>query len=190
MNHAQNTSYISQEKSDMFVTSLDVFSRRAYFDPYTTSTDKNTPPAIPTTTKSVFDKFPGVGSSHDVRASGEAAENVPPFDESAVSKAKRFSSSSAFMAANLVIDYLQENLGGAVNAHACVGRDVLLERRRSFFDTLFTREEDLQTALSCRFSTTDVGDVFCSASDAPLGSTESYRKRLAALKDIRSTLDC
>ncbi|CBZ28441.1 conserved hypothetical protein [Leishmania mexicana MHOM/GT/2001/U1103] len=190
MSYMQSSCATSQEKSDMFVTSLDVFSRRAYFDPYTTHTDIDVPPAIPTLTKAQIDKSPVGVAFHNARTLDGGAEQSVTVDESAVSKVKRFSTPGAFAAANSVFDFLKENLGGVVLPDDGVGRDVLFERRRSFFVSLFTIEEDVQTALPCRFSTNDVDNVFRSASDESLTSTEPYRKRLAALEHLRATLDC
>ncbi|CAG9577175.1 conserved hypothetical protein [Leishmania major strain Friedlin] len=190
MSYMQNSCSTSQDKTDMFVTSLDVFSRRAYFDPCTTHADIDVLPAIPTLAKAQIDKSPVGVAFHNARTLDGGTEQSVTFDESAVSKVKRFSTLSAFTAANSVLDFLKENLGGVVLPDDGVGKDVLFERRRSFFDSLFTIEEDMQTALPCRFSTNEADNVFRSAADERLSSTESYRKRLAALENLRATLDC
>ncbi|CAJ1029749.1 hypothetical protein NXY56_004331 [Leishmania guyanensis] len=190
MSYIQNTCATSQEKSDMFVTSLDVFSRRNYFDQYTTHANTDMVPAIPTWTKAQFDKSPTGAASSNAHTLDGGAENSDAFDESAVAKVKRFSSPSAFTAANSVIDFLKENLGGVVLPDDKVGQDILLERRRCFFDSLFTMGEEVRTALPCRFSTNNIISVFCNTPDEPLSTTESYRKRLAALEHLRATLGC
>ncbi|CAC9502397.1 conserved hypothetical protein [Leishmania infantum JPCM5] len=190
MSFKESSCSTSQEKTDMFVTSLDVFSRRAYFDPYTTHTDVDVLHAIPNLAKAQIGKSPVCVGFHNARKLDGGAEQSVTADESAVSKVKRFSTPSAFTAANSVVDFLKENLGGVVLPEDGVGRDVLFERRRSFFDSLFTIEEDVRTALPCRFSTNKVDSIFRSAADETLSSTESYRKRLAALEHLRTTLDC
>ncbi|KAG5474644.1 hypothetical protein GH5_03941 [Leishmania sp. Ghana 2012 LV757] len=190
MRYSQSACAAPQGKSDTFVTSLDVFSRASYIDPYRTHVGVDVLPATATLTQAQLEQAPMDAGSPSACKSEGGAENCVAFDESAVSKLKRFSSLSAFTAANSVIDYLQENLGGVVLPDDGVGRDVLLQRRRSFFDSLFTIEEDLRTAFPCRFSTSDVDNLFRSTSEEDVSSTESYRRRLAALQKLRSTLGC
>ncbi|GET89997.1 hypothetical protein, conserved [Leishmania tarentolae] len=185
-----NTCPTSQEKSDMFVTSLDVFSRRAYFDPYTTHTNIEVLPPIPPLPKAQSDKLPVGVVFPNAHTLDSGADQDVAVHESLVSKVKHFSTPSSFKASNLVADFLKENLGGAILPDDRVGRHVLLERRRSFFESLFTIEEHVQTALPCRLSTSDIENIFRSDSDTPLNSTESYRKRLASLEQLRTTLNC
>ncbi|KAG5474981.1 hypothetical protein CUR178_04431 [Leishmania enriettii] len=190
MRYSQSTCATPQGKSDTFVTSLDVFSRPSYIDSYRAHVGVEVLPATATLTQAQLEEAPVDAGSPSARELEGEAENCIVSDESAVSKLKRFSSLGAFTAANSVIDYLQENLGGVVLPDDGVGRDVLLQRRRSFFDSLFAIEEDLRTALPCRFSTNDVDNLFRSTSEEVVSSTESYRRRLAALERLRSTLDC
>ncbi|KAG5474312.1 hypothetical protein LSCM1_03092 [Leishmania martiniquensis] len=189
MSYSRCAGATSEGKSDMFVTSLDIFSRPSCADPHRTHISVDAPPALATSVQGPLGK-PHVSFVCPTVRKLDSCEDPVALDKSSVCKLKRFSSLSAFTAANSVLDFLQENLGAAVLPVDEVNREVLQQRRRSFFDSLFTVEEHARTALPCRFSTNDIDNLFRSTAEKGVSSTESYRNRLAALHQLRSTLDC
>ncbi|KPI89126.1 hypothetical protein ABL78_1770 [Leptomonas seymouri] len=179
----------SNERSDMYVTSLDVFNRRAYFDPQKENfTDAQigsfgaTTPFASQGDKKVEKNL----ASSEVQYNDDHVESNIELKESAVCRLKQFSTPEAYGVANSVKDDLHDTLGESDPAQIYVNKTSLLEKRQLFFETLFTHTDDLHTALPCRFSIEDVLRLF--QDDDQMGSV--YQKRLAALERLRETLDC
>ncbi|KAK7200995.1 hypothetical protein NESM_000158900 [Novymonas esmeraldas] len=176
-----------RDRSDMFVTSLDVFTRRTYFDPYTNRTDTA---AALAAAPSPRENTSTAAMPGDRLGADDGAEKVLGLDESAVAKVKRFSTPAAFAAANSVVDLLKENLGPTALHDGSTAIEVLLEKRRSFLESLFATGDETQTALPCCFSTIDIESVFRHTPSASVASTSRYRHQLAALERLRASLDC
>jgi hypothetical protein len=180
-------------KSDTYVTALDVFERRAYFDPLRT-TNEDVKPRTFSVTVAQPQKS---GNTQASRYSApEANQNSGGFDtdgalnESAVCKLKHFSSPDTYSIANSVKESLQNALGGSNSTQIYVGKELLLEKRRLFFETLFTHGDDLCTALPCRFSIDNIDQMFQNDKTSKSDASSLYRRRLAALDQLRETLDC
>ncbi|KPA85464.1 hypothetical protein ABB37_01759 [Leptomonas pyrrhocoris] len=186
------TAASANERSDMYVTALDVFNRRAYFDPqkesFTDAQLGNFGAATPLTSKRNSKVAENSTPSETQRNSGQPESYIEP-NESAVCKLKHFSSAEAYMTANSVKEDLMDTLGENNSAQIYVHKELLQEKRRLFFETLFTHSDDLHTALPCRFSIDDVDKLFQDDSQIKSDPSKLYRNRLRALDRLRETLD-
>lgn len=182
-----------EEKSDMYVTALDIFGRRAYFESQQNdfesshATRGGARSATPVGRERIAhcDPAPSAASYNEHDTSFREGLN-----ESAVCKLKHFSSPQTYAVANSVKDDLDNTLGDHNSTQIYVSKELLLEKRRSFFETLFTHTDELHTALPCRFSIDDIDQMFERDSIVDCDPSTLYRKRLAALERLRETLDC
>lgn len=184
---------VAHDKSDMYVTALDVFSRRGYFDPQIGVNGGTTTPSFGAAT--VTAKPQEIDSENLAALTQREHSRVQPEEpsavyESAICKLKHFSSPTAYTVANSVKDDLNETLGRVSSTQIYVSKDMLFEKRRLFFETLFTHADDLHAALPCRFSIEDIDELFQNDGQKKTDASTLYRQRLAALERLRETLDC
>lgn len=178
---------------DMYVTALDVFNRRAYFEPHQdgerSAHEDNRAAVAPTPSREGGE--PQQRSTRHCSPPKENSLNFPePRNDDAVCKLKLFSSSQTYDVANSVKDVLNDTLGEKCMAEIYVSHNLLAEKRQLFFNTLFTHTDDLCTALPCRFSIEDVDTLFSGDGQCEKDGCSLYQHRVAALERLRETLDC